>query len=388
MKNIPYEGGAFHSGFSSGKAFGKITVTVNSLNFETQGFTAELPLKGLLIKRGGAGNRMIFFTHASVPGLSVYTSDDSVLNDVNLTVPSGITRQITQIQRERKRSKVFVIAFVTLCLACIYGFFTLKEPLLVAIAKRIPATWEQNLGDAAFSQLRSGKHFVDDPEFLDKLEQITIPLLSRIREKRYSFTVHVIEDPTVNAFALPGGHIVLNTGLLLSAKSPEEVAGVLAHEVAHITLQHGVRQLIGSAGIYALVQTFFGDTTGLMAVIVENSSFLLTRKYSRDYEREADDNAWLYLVNAGINPKGMLVFFERLLEEQEKRAEKCLLTSVENSLSFLSTHPTTRERIEYLYRKLKKQRQRSRYISFNLDFRKFQDIIRTKTKKSQNEGLL
>ncbi len=170
------------------------------------------------------------------------------------------------------------------------------------------------------------------------------------------------------------GHIVFHTGLLLFAESAEEVAGVLAHEAAHVTLQHGLRQLISSVGIYALVQAFLGNAEGLLAVIADNGAFLLTQKYSRDYERDADDKGWFYLVNANISPRGMIGFFSSLLEEQEKGTGKDI-PGVENTLNFLSTHPTTKERIEHLQEKWKKLDRRSEYMSFNLNFQRFQNVI-------------
>jgi predicted Zn-dependent protease len=179
-------------------------------------------------------------------------------------------------------------------------------------------------------------------------------------------------DKSVNAFALPGGYIVLNTGLLMAAKSPEELAGVIAHEAAHIALQHGLKQMISSAGTYALFQSLFGDASGLIAVIADNSAFLLTRKYSRDYEREADDRAWDYLLAANIDPRGMTDFFHTLLAAQEKNN----LNPLENALNFLSTHPTSRERIEHLQEKFKRLDDRAGYVSFPLDFKVFQDAIR------------
>ncbi|QTA91733.1 M48 family metallopeptidase [Desulfonema magnum] len=376
-QNKQYDGGVFCKAFSKGKAFGKMTVTSHSLGFQTQDFETTLPLQGLVIKAGGAGGRSLFFTHASVPDRTLHTGDHSILNDMNLMSYPGAARQIRQIHSAKKRSEVVLIVFVVFCLACIYGLFQLKEPLVTATAKRVPVTWEQKIGDLTLSQLKAGKHFIKDPEVLDMFKQLTVPLLSQIPDNRHIFTVHILEDPAINAFALPGGHIVVHTGLLLFAKSPEEVVGVLAHEAAHVTLQHGLRQLISSAGIYALAQAFFGNAEGLLAVIADNGTFLLTQKYSRDYEREADDKGWSYLVNANISPRGMIGFFNSLLEKQKKDASKTFM-SVDNTLNFLSTHPTTKERIEHLQEKWKKLDQESEFMCFNLNFQIFQNAITEK----------
>ncbi|MFW6236744.1 MAG: M48 family metalloprotease, partial [Desulfovibrionales bacterium] len=101
---------------------------------------------------------------------------------------------------------------------------------------------------------------------------ITDPVFQGIPETEYDFRVYLARNPEINAFALPGGIIVLNSGLILSATGPDQVAGVLAHEAAHVTLRHGLRQIIGTVGLFALVQALFGDATGLMAVLIDNSA--------------------------------------------------------------------------------------------------------------------
>ncbi len=280
-----YKGGAFHKEFESGKAFGKITVTYNSLHFEAAGSETELPLQGIHLKSGGANGKMLFFTHDAVEDCSIYTTDHAILDNPQLNSRMAIARRIAQIKTVQKRSGLALAAILLLILLFIFGLFKLKEPLVTAAAKRVPAKWEKTLGDAAFAQLKGQRQLVKNPELTQMMERITGPLFSRIPQERCTFTVHIMKNSTINAFALPGGHIVFHSGLLLAARSPEEVAGVLAHETAHVTLQHGIRQIIGSAGLYALVQTFFGDTSGLMAVILDNTTFLINQKYSRNYER-------------------------------------------------------------------------------------------------------
>jgi len=372
ISNIVYEGGAFYNGAEGNRAFGKIIVSLNGLHFEGESFSAELPLQGIVIKTGGANNRMIFFSNPGTPDCTIFTSDQAVLNDNNLKSYADIIRQIAPIQKGKKNAKIILIAVMIILTGMIYGIFKLKEPVCIGIARQIPASWEDKFGDMIFSRLKSGKQVIDDPEIKDMLEKFTSPLLSRIPEKRYKFKVHIIKDPAINAFALPGGHIIFYTGLILNAKSPEEVIGVLAHEAAHVTFQHGLRSLISTTGIFIIAQAFFGDASGLLAVIADKGLFLLTQKYSRDYEREADDKGWDYLVHANINPYGMISFFNTLLENQKKG----ILKDIEGSLNILSTHPATEERIEHLQEKLKKENRASGYIVFQNNFKVFQDKIK------------
>jgi predicted Zn-dependent protease len=370
--NMTYTGGAFYNRAEGIRAFGKITVSPNELLFEGGEFRTALPLQGLAVKAGGAGDRMIFFSHSGIPDCTIFTSDHAVLNDGNLRLYADMIRQTALIRKNKKNARIFIIAVMVLLTGMIYGIFKLKEPVCDGIAKQIPASWEEKFGDMVLSRLKSGKQTVDDPEIKNMLEQFTSPFLSRIPEKRYQLKLHIVKDPEINAFALPGGHIVFHTGLILNAKSPEELLGVLAHETAHVALQHGLRSLIASSGIFILAQAFFGDTSGLLAVIADKGLFLLTQKYSRDYEREADDKGWEYLVHANINPYGMIAFFNTLAESQEKG----ILKHIEGSLNILSTHPATEERIDYLQEKWKKLNRTSGYSVFPNDFRKFQDKIK------------
>ncbi|NDF00004.1 MAG: hypothetical protein EB034_17270, partial [Verrucomicrobia bacterium] len=94
-----------------------------------------------------------------------------------------------------------------------------------------------------------------------------------VPQDRYPFKLHIIEDASLNAFALPGGNVAIHSGLLLTADSPEEVLGVLGHELSHVTKQHGLRGIVQSLGLYAVVTTFFGDVSGLAAILVNNAPF-------------------------------------------------------------------------------------------------------------------
>lgn len=330
----------------------------------------------MTIKAGGANDRMLFFTHASEPEWTVCATDHTVLENPFLKAVAPLDAQIGRIRKAKRRSLHVLALMILIVAGGVCGLFMLKEPLVAGIAESIPAKWEERLGDAAFSQLKAGTRFIEAPEVNAMLARITGPLLSHIPQERYPFEIHIAQDDTVNAFALPGGIIVLNAGLILEARSSEEIAGVLAHEAAHVTLRHGLRQMIGSAGIFLLVQAFFGDASGILAVMAENSAFLLTRKYSRDYERQADETGWRYLIDAGIDPRGMSAFFELLLKKQEESDAGKTLSALGDAFNFLSTHPTSRERIDHLSDMWKRSDHATDFISLNLNLAEFQQAVR------------
>src|SRR5690606_32430743 len=122
-----------------------------------------------------------------------------------------------------------------------------------------------------------------------------------------------------------------------AAETPEEVAGVVAHEIAHVTEQHSMRQIISSTGLFLIIQAFLGDASGLLGALADNSYFLLNQKFSRDHEREADEKGMELLIAANIDPQGMISFFETLEEEH---------ADMPSALNMISTHPATKERIK------------------------------------------
>ncbi len=242
----------------------------------------------------------------------------------------------------------------------------------------MPAAWEQKLGEAAFVQFSLGHKFLADEEVMRQLDRLAAPLLAVVPQDRYPFTLHLVEDPSLNAFALPGGKVMLHSGLLLAADSPEEVLGVLAHELAHVTRQHGVRGMVSSLGLYAVVTFFVGDVSGIAAILVNNAPFLLSQKFSRDHEREADEQGFRYLTAAGLNPRGLITFFDKVRAEEEALKAKVPGGQALDALGFLSTHPATTERQARLERLIAEAGRREEFKPVELDFAAFQQLLRSR----------
>jgi predicted Zn-dependent protease len=134
----------------------------------------------------------------------------------------------------------------------------------------------------------------------------------------------------VNAFALPGGTIVVFTGLIEKSADAEQVAGVLAHEMSHATLRHGLQRVSQSLGLAVGVQLLLGDTQGLIAAGAELFQLATINGYSREQESEADDEGVRMLHAAGIDPLGFARFFTTLKDEHG---------DLPGVVSWMSTHP-------------------------------------------------
>lgn len=150
----------------------------------------------------------------------------------------------------------------------------------------------------------------------------------------FNWEIHIIEDENVqNAFALPGGFIFVYTGLVTEMKSIDELAGVLAHEVAHVDMRHSTQALSREYGISFLLNLVFGQDNELISRLVGT---MLSLDYSRENELEADSKAVDYLCESDFNADGIAHFFSRNLElENEFEVPE-----------FVSTHPNSAHRIE------------------------------------------
>lgn len=366
-----YQATAFHPRIEGGRGSGTLTISHGTVRFQGSGQTISMPFAGLEVRRGGASQRLIFFEHPRHPEWSIYTTDSSILSDERLLADESVRRSIRRIRGEKRRGMAIGVIIVAAIIASIYGLVLLKDPLVRAVVRRVPPSVEAKLGDVALRQILLMSETVSEPKINEPLEG----LLSRIATasgSAHTFRLHVIDDETVNAFALPGGHVLFNTGLLLKAESAEEIAGVMAHEIAHVTEQHSLQQIVSTIGVFALVQALFGDVSGLIAVAADGGARLLTMSFSRDGERDADSKGLEFLDRAQIDPGGMLSFFGKLHDEEKNAAP----AGAAQALQLLSTHPATDERIARLSAGIERLRSEKKYAPLEFDLAGMQAAIR------------
>lgn len=380
-----FEAGAFHPDHGTRRISGTLRIEGGMVNFEgEQGFFA-FPLDTVQVNLGGASDRLVFFAHEKFPKASIFTSDQAVLNHPAFAQNPSLTRARDRIRHRKLVGRCITLGIFALILAAIAGVWLAKDPMVKAVASQVPAEWEQKLGDTAFAQFTLTSKTVTDADVKKQFEQLAAPLLAAVPQDRYKFKLHIIEDASLNAFALPGGNVAFHTGLLLTADSPEEVLGVLAHELSHVTEQHGMRGIVQGLGLYAIVTTFFGDVSGLAAILVNNAPFLLSQKFSRDHEREADEQGFRYLEAAKLNPRGMITFFEKMRREEEKMREKIPAGEALDALSFLSTHPATSERTARLEKLLAKSPRKDGFTAVDVNFKEFQNALRAKLSQQEKQ---
>jgi len=157
---------------------------------------------------------------------------------------------------------------------------------------------------------------------------------------RYRLELRSCRAIGANAFALPGGTIVMTDGLVKLSQNDDEIVAVLAHEVGHVRHRHGLRLAFQSLGVGALIATLFGDAASLSAIIVAVPSVLVQTGYSRAFEEEADRYAFVRLKEIGISPRHFADILRRLEGSRGSGAPG------ERALDYLSSHPATEKRIE------------------------------------------
>jgi Zn-dependent protease with chaperone function len=371
---IVYPGIALNETLTNGKIAGRIILTGHSVRFEYEGGLVEFALQDLSIRRGGSSSYLVFLEHPAHPGWSLYTEKKSILRELKQLSKPDLSGQVSDIRKSRLRVRGTILAVLIIIGLIFLALLQLRNPIARAIASSIPAEWEQSLGESVFAQYKAERQVITDPGIVEAMQRFTAPLLVHIPQKRYAFHIYIVADPSINAFALPGGFVVLHTGLLLNAEQAEEVLGVLAHEIAHVTQQHGLRKMIDSLGFFLIIKAFLGDRGGLLSELLEGGAFLLDQKFSRSFEREADENGFAYLVGANIDPTGMIGFFRRLHEKSKDDGA----LSINNALNFLSTHPAPDERMEYLQKKWRQLNRRGGFLRFGSDYKVFRETLEIK----------
>src|ERR1700724_3303461 len=197
------------------------------------------------------------------------------------------------------------------------------------------------LGKGLAQEVERSSKLIDDPVVTEYVNRVGQNLV-RNSDARVPFTIKVIDSDEVNAFALPGGFFYVNSGLILRAQEESELAGVMAHEISHVTARHGTKQatkgdIMQLASIPAMI---FIPYTWAGYAIYQGMNFMIPvtfLKFSRDAEREADYLGLQYMYKAGYDPNSFVSFFEKVTALEKKQPGSVP--------KIFATHPPTPDRI-------------------------------------------
>lgn len=243
----------------------------------------------------------------------------------------------------RRTNLMFSAAFSIICLflwSCATNPITGEEEFIIygedidqdiTIGKEYAPEMEKQLG---------GK--IPDAQLLDYVNSVGLKVAGVSQRPDFDYHFTALDHNSVNAFALPGGYIFITRGLLERLKSESQLAGILAHETAHVvardTMEVMSREMLLST---ALSVALSKQSSGTVNEVANITSQIISLKYSREDEKVADLAGMDYMVAAGYNPYGMIETFQMLESENESQP-----------LEFLSTHPSPENRIDYLAEKI------------------------------------
>ena len=221
------------------------------------------------------------------------------------------------------------------------GYFFGLPAAAERIAARIPIEAEQTLGRQALTWLDEQGWFT--PTNLDKDTQKGIKDgFDRLRSElplknHYQLEFRAAGAIGANAFALPGGTIVITDDMVKAAESPEEVQAVLAHEIGHVELRHTLRSVLQNSVTAVVVATVTADAASLSVAVAGLPVLVAQTKYSREFEAAADDFAFRLLKQKGHSPAAFASLMERLAKQHEQE---------ERAFAYVSSHPVTAERVK------------------------------------------
>jgi len=205
----------------------------------------------------------------------------------------------------------------------------------------VPVSEENKLGAEFKKEVEKEHKLHPDADVQKYIKDLGVKIVRAAKKKGeipegIKFTFNVIDNKeTINAFAIPGGHIYFYSGLLDKADNEAEVVAVLGHEVAHVTRRHIAKSLVASYGLNAVLAMALGEEPGLLSSLagqIAGTGAML--KHSRDNESDADYAGIPYTIGAGYDPHGLLSFFEKIKGEGDH-----------SLLTFVSSHPLPAERI-------------------------------------------
>lgn len=234
-----------------------------------------------------------------------------------------------------RRAAVWMAALVVTVVGFIYGLPLAAEP----VASVIPLKWEEALGRAVRDQATTmfagkAKTCTSSVEGTAAMNRLVTRLAGTVKT-RYRFRVVVVDHELVNAFATPGGYIIVFRGLIDKTPTPEGLAGVMAHEMGHVVERHGTEAVVRAIGMGIVLGALFGDTSSIGGAATDLATNLMTKSHGRDAEREADVIGVRMLNRADIRGAGFADFFDRIAKMQRPSS---------GLSSYLSTHPSSTDR--------------------------------------------
>ncbi len=203
--------------------------------------------------------------------------------------------------------------------------------------EKITSKTEEKLGDLFWDVINQHEKEITDVNIVIPIDSIISKICKANNINTDQIKLHIVDKNEINAFALPGKHLVLYSGLIKSSENEEELCGVICHEIAHMEKDHVAKKLVKEIGLSVLISSTVGNSSP--EIISEAIKLLSSTAYDRNMEQEADIGAVEYMINANINPLPFAEFLRRSFGEE---------TILEEHISWVSTHPESSVRADYI----------------------------------------
>lgn len=327
-----------------GRISGTVVIQEKTLVFRadepsTQEIT--LAIAPLNISIGGQNSTHYFLEDPNFPDIKICVQDFQV---IQILADHGSYSALLNIEKTQKLNLIKKIKLSTPIILTVFSFILI--PLIISLT---PISWfnhtisfnlEKKIGNLLLPSLKKELLIVENsPEQIKLKKLLSLIQVSNPSLAKLDIEVFVSQKSDINAFALPGGSLVINQGLIKSAGHVDEIAGVLAHELAHIEQRHIIKSMTGQLGQISglIIVTLFLGTDAIG--VIHGLNNLISLKYSREDELKADAVGLRFLNNAKINSAGMTEFFIKLSKKEN---------GFDQALTLLSTHPLSTERVSQL----------------------------------------
>ncbi len=373
--------GTFYDGKSANKY--PVTLFLTKLQLElvfSNGRRIAWNYPTLKLSRTGSKGpiRLERSSHPEVIPESVVIEDPDFLHAAHQVAPGALGTIWNQPHKRSLRYALMILALIALP-PFIFAIWVYAIPGMTnAVADRIPTEWEEELGQSSVKTLFREPLEKPDPEMQKALDAISERLLASVPDQPYHFRIYVHPSKLVNALALPGGTIVVFQGLINITETPEELAGVLAHEFQHVLKRHSTRSIIRSEAINLFMMIISGNSDSMTNVIIQAGGVLEYLHHNRELETQADAEGMKMMLASQVDPRGMVRIFEKLEKqhfqlkppkenrkqsdseekdftendsEKNDKVEKETEESTEEFkkwMKYLSTHPAGEDRVEVL----------------------------------------
>ena len=335
--------GFYYDGRTAARQSVTLTLEGNRLHIRRPDGTSMLwPLSLVRQTQGGYSTEQVRLEFGSDPAEALLVNDPTFVAEIRAASP--VARRA--VRRQWRPAHIVTLSVAALMI--VVALYVWGAPAgAVWAADRLPKSWEVSMGEGFVEHLKRFDRVCADADTVPELQTIVTRLTDAGPGEEYRFHVIVVRDSAINAFAAPGGYVFLFTGLINAAETPEELAGVLAHEIQHVTLRHSTRALLREVPLRFALFSVTGSGETAMTTVASLGALT----FRRSDETEADREGMRLLETARVDQSGMISFM-RTLEAEHGDGPRFV--------RYLSSHPRTADRIAELERLARESRHETR----------------------------